>query len=246
MLDAKSTLFLLLGAVAFVFVVFWALALGAGVWELFVGFVTNFFDTLGIGSFATTTRSTAGARRSTIACCRARSTSATRSRRSRRPTSSSTRSTSTCARWCAMIAAAARRIAARRADRRALAAAHDPARHRAARCSCSAACSSSASSGRSPRRARSASRAACSALGVAINFVLGALMTIGVGLYAPCLVLVIDARHEPEDGLPDHDGLVRVPDAGRERAVRAREELLARARRSGSRSAACRRSSSPA
>jgi uncharacterized membrane protein YfcA len=53
--DAKTTLFLLLGAVAIAFVIFWALRLGAGAWEIFVGFLTNFFDTLGIGSFATTT-----------------------------------------------------------------------------------------------------------------------------------------------------------------------------------------------
>jgi uncharacterized membrane protein YfcA len=53
--DAKTTLFVLLGAIAFAFLIFWALALGAGLWEIFVGFLTNFFDTLGIGSFATTT-----------------------------------------------------------------------------------------------------------------------------------------------------------------------------------------------
>lgn len=64
--DAKTTLFLLLGVVALGFVAFLAAALlraaRAGgervlpnAWELAVGFVTNFFDTLGIGSFATTT-----------------------------------------------------------------------------------------------------------------------------------------------------------------------------------------------
>ena len=66
MLDAKSTLFLLLGAVAVAFIIFWAIELrrdarsggervAPNLWELFVGFVTDFLDTLGIGSFATTT-----------------------------------------------------------------------------------------------------------------------------------------------------------------------------------------------
>jgi uncharacterized membrane protein YfcA len=61
---AKTTLFLVLGAVAVAFAAFWCRALLAGArqgrvrpsaYELLVGFVTDFFDTLGIGSFATTT-----------------------------------------------------------------------------------------------------------------------------------------------------------------------------------------------
>jgi uncharacterized membrane protein YfcA len=40
------------------------------------------------------------------------------------------------------------------------------------------------------------------ALGVAGNFVLGALMTIGVGLYAPCLVLVAMLGMDPRAGFP--------------------------------------------
>jgi uncharacterized membrane protein YfcA len=40
------------------------------------------------------------------------------------------------------------------------------------------------------------------ALGVAANFVLGALMTIGVGLYAPCLVLVSLLGMNPKTGFP--------------------------------------------
>ena len=40
------------------------------------------------------------------------------------------------------------------------------------------------------------------ALGVAGNFVLGALMTIGVGLYAPCLVLVSLLGMTPKTGFP--------------------------------------------
>lgn len=64
--DAKSTLLLALGVVAVAFAAFWMRALLAsrraapgavapGAYELLVGFVTDFFDTLGIGSFATTT-----------------------------------------------------------------------------------------------------------------------------------------------------------------------------------------------
>ena len=66
MLDAKTTLFVLLGAVGVAFIGFWAFELlrasrsggervAPNLWELFVGFVTDFLDTLGIGSFATTT-----------------------------------------------------------------------------------------------------------------------------------------------------------------------------------------------
>jgi len=63
--DAKATLLICLAVVALGFVVFWARSLlrGAssgervapGPFELLVGLVTDFFDTLGIGSFATTT-----------------------------------------------------------------------------------------------------------------------------------------------------------------------------------------------
>ncbi|MBI5365374.1 MAG: permease [Planctomycetes bacterium] len=66
MLDAKTTLLLVLGIVGVAFVVFWAFELvrahragtervAPNAWELLVGFVTDFLDTLGIGSFATTT-----------------------------------------------------------------------------------------------------------------------------------------------------------------------------------------------
>lgn len=66
MLDAKTTLLLVLGIVGAGFVVFWGFELARAkrtggervvpnAWELLVGFVTDFLDTLGIGSFATTT-----------------------------------------------------------------------------------------------------------------------------------------------------------------------------------------------
>ena len=60
--DAKALLFLALGAVALVFVVAWIRSARKtredahpGPFALAIGFMTNFFDTLGIGSFAPTT-----------------------------------------------------------------------------------------------------------------------------------------------------------------------------------------------
>ncbi len=59
---AKTLLFLALGAVTLVFVVAWTISARRaseraqpGPFALAIGFVTNFFDTLGIGSFAPTT-----------------------------------------------------------------------------------------------------------------------------------------------------------------------------------------------
>ena len=51
---------------------------------------------------------------------------------------------------------------------------------------------------------------------VAGNFLLGALMTLGIGLYAPCMILVSLLGMNPTNRVPDHDGLVRVPHAGRQ------------------------------
>ena len=61
MLTAKAGLLLALGALTLFFVVSWFAALRdskpgtPSAWELAIGFITNFLDTLGIGSFATTT-----------------------------------------------------------------------------------------------------------------------------------------------------------------------------------------------
>ena len=70
------------------------------------------------------------------------------------------------------------------------------------------------------------------AIGIAGNFVLGALMTLGIGLYAPCMILVALLGHERDGGVPDHDGLLRVPDAGGSGPVRALGALRP-ARRAG-------------
>ena len=52
------------------------------------------------------------------------------------------------------------------------------------------------------------------AIGIAGNFVLGALMTLGIGLYAPCMILVAFLGMHDKARVSDHDGVVRVPDAG--------------------------------
>jgi len=54
-LDAKSALLLALGVVGVAFTAAWCRRFGIGPWGLLVGVITDFFDTLGIGSFATTT-----------------------------------------------------------------------------------------------------------------------------------------------------------------------------------------------
>ncbi len=54
---------------------------------------------------------------------------------------------------------------------------------------------------------------------IVVNFLLGALMQLGIGLYAPVPDAGQPAGHEPDRCLPDHDGLVRVPDAGRQSQV---------------------------
>ena len=45
------------------------------------------------------------------------------------------------------------------------------------------------------------------------NFAPGVLMTLGIGLYAPCMVMV-GLLGMSETAVPDHDGFLRVPDAG--------------------------------
>ena len=53
------------------------------------------------------------------------------------------------------------------------------------------------------------------------------------------------ARHEPDGGVPDHDGIVRVPDAGRQPALHPRAAPTACRTRWASRSAASPACSSP-
>ncbi len=42
---------------------------------------------------------------------------------------------------------------------------------------------------------------------------------LGIGLYAPCMILVALLGMNPTGRVPDHDGLLRVPDAGRQRCA---------------------------
>ena len=83
------------------------------------------------------------------------------------------------------------------------------------------------------------------ALGLAGNFALGALMTLGIGHVCAVHDSRRPARHERDGRVPDHDGVVRVPDAHRAARVRAEAGLLAASRRWHWRSAAFRPCSSP-
>ena len=132
-----------------------------------------------------------------------------------------------------------RRRLARRRRRRELAEAQRADRHGLARCSSPRPCSRGAIcrggylSGR--RHARHGRRGTGTldlegtklVVGLVGNFVLGALMTLGIGMYAPCMILVGLLGMNAQGGVPDHDGLVRVPDAGEQRAVREEGRLLA-------------------
>lgn len=53
--EPRAIYYVLVGLVAAWFIVFWSRKFGITAWQLFVGFITNFFDWFGIGSFATTT-----------------------------------------------------------------------------------------------------------------------------------------------------------------------------------------------
>ena len=80
-------------------------------------------------------------------------------------------------------------------------------------------------------------------VGIVGNFVLGALMTLGIGLYAPVHDPRRPARHEPAGGVSDHDGLLRVPHADRQACASSPRAATTCRPRSGSRSAGFRPSS---
>jgi uncharacterized membrane protein YfcA len=210
MSDAKTTLLFVLVAVAAGFVVFWGLALRASaraagirptLYELLVGFVTDFFDTLGIGSFATTT-----------SLYRARKTiddrllPGTLNVGHTIPTFAQaflyTKSVEVEARTLiAMIAAA---VAG------ALLGAPIVARWPRRNIQIGMGCALLVLTGvlvyrqlwTQPTTGTVGLTGGLFALGVAGNFVLGALMTIGVGLYAPCLVMVSMLGMNPGTGFP--------------------------------------------
>ncbi len=68
------------------------------------------------------------------------------------------------------------------------------------------------------------------AIGVGGSAVAGALMTLGVGFYAPCMILISLLGMNPTAAFPDHDGRLRVPDAGGQHALRPERALQPAAR----------------
>jgi uncharacterized membrane protein YfcA len=211
MLDAKTALLVVLGIVGLAFVVFWTRALvqssrsGASVrptpYELLVGLVTDFFDTLGIGSFATTT-----------SLYRARHTiddrllPGTLNVGHTIPTfvqafiytkSVEVESTTLIAMIAASVAGAL--LGAPIVSRW-------PRRKVQLGMGCALLMLTAILVYRQiwkdPTTGTTGLSGAMFALGVAGNFVLGALMTIGVGLYAPCLVMVSMLGMNPGTGFP--------------------------------------------
>ncbi len=211
MLDAKTALLVLLGIVGAGFVAFWAPELakcargGARVrpnlYELLVGFVTDFFDTLGIGSFATTT--TLYRARRTIDD---RLLPGTLNVGHTIPTFAQafiyTRSVDVDTRTLvAMIAAA---VAGSLLG--APIVARWPRRNVQLGMGCALLALTAVLVYRQlwtePTTGTTGLSGALFVVGIAGNFMLGALMTIGVGLYAPCLVLVAMLGMNPGTGFP--------------------------------------------
>ena len=82
------------------------------------------------------------------------------------------------------------------------------------------------------------------AIGLAVNFVLGALMTLGIGLYAPCMIMISLLGMTPTTAFPIMMGSCAfLMPVGSLQFMR--EGSYACRRPSASRSAACRRCSSP-
>lgn len=210
MSDAKDTLFVLLGIVAALFIAYWITSLvrarrdervRPNAWELFVGFVTDFFDTLGIGSFATTT-SLYRARRTIDD----RLLPGTLNVGHTIPTFAQafiyTKSVDVDSRTLiAMIVAA---VAG--ALLGAPIVARWPRRHVQVGMGCALLVLAGVLVYRQlwtePKTGTNGLDGTLFTLGVVGNFVLGALMTIGVGLYAPCLVMVSMLGMNPGTGFP--------------------------------------------
>jgi len=210
MTDAKTILLIVLGIVAAGFVLYWTTALRSSAreggirptpYELLVGFVTDFLDTLGIGSFATTT-SLYRARRTIDD----RLLPGTLNVGHTIPTFAQafiyTKSVEVeTATLVTMIIAA---VAG------ALLGAPIVARWPRRNVQLGMGCALLVLAGvlvyrqlwTEPKTGTVGLAGGLFALGVAANFALGALMTIGVGLYAPCLVLVSMLGMNPGTGFP--------------------------------------------
>ncbi len=65
---------------------------------------------------------------------------------------------------------------------------------------------------------------------VAANALIGAISTLGIGIYAPSMTLVSLLGDESGGGVSDHDGLGGVPDAGGQYPFRTPRSLLAASR----------------
>src|SRR5262245_1945746 len=196
--DAKTTLLLVLAVVAVGFVVFWGRALAASArggslrptpYELAVGFVTDFLDTLGIGSFATTT-----------SLYRARKTIDDRHLPGTLNVGHTIPTFAQAFIYTTAVDVEARTLIAMIAAAVAGAlfgapiVARWPRRNIQFGMGCALLVLTAVLVYRQlwtpPTEGTSGLSSGLFAAGVAGNFVLGALMTIGVGLYAPCLVMV--------------------------------------------------------
>ncbi|MCK7476245.1 MAG: hypothetical protein M0C28_00650 [Candidatus Moduliflexus flocculans] len=69
------------------------------------------------------------------------------------------------------------------------------------------------------------------AVAVTVSFAFGALQTIGVGFYAPCMATIYALGMHPQDGLPDHDDGHGHADGRGERPVRQGKGLRPEGRR---------------
>ena len=217
--DAKTTLLILLGVVALAFVVFWTGALLAQAkkrraeksgdetriaptpYQYLVGFVTDFLDTLGIGSFATTT-----------SLYRARKTIDDRLLPG---TLNVGHTIPTCAQafiYTKSVEVDARTLIAMivAAVVGALVGAPIDSRWPRRTIQIGMGCALLLLTGvlvyrqlwTEPKTGTVGLEGSLFFIGVVGNFVLGALMTIGVGLYAPCLVMVSMLGMNPGTGFP--------------------------------------------
>jgi len=211
MLDAKTALLVVLGIVGVAFVVFWMRALvqssrsGDSVrptlYQLIVGFVTDFFDTLGIGSFATTTSFYRARRtiddRLLPGTLNVGHTIPTFVQAFIYTKSVEVESTTLIAMIAASVAGAL--LGAPIVSRW-------PRRKVQLGMGCALLMLTAVLVYRQiwkdPTTGTTGLSGGMFALGVAGNFVLGALMTIGVGLYAPCLVMVSMLGMNPGTGFP--------------------------------------------
>jgi uncharacterized membrane protein YfcA len=210
MSDAKTTLLLVLAVIAAGFVAFWGLALlrsargervRPSLYELLVGFVTDFFDTLGIGSFATTT-----------SLYRARKTIDDRLLPGTLNVGHTIPTLAQAFIYTTAIEVETRTLIAMIAAAvvGALLGAPVVARWPRRNVQVGMGCALLVLVGvlvyrqlwTEPTTGTVGLAGGLFALGVAGNFVLGALMTIGVGLYAPCLVMVAMLGMNPSTGFP--------------------------------------------